>query len=171
MNGPCGCDNIFILGSFGDTVPVSNIRGNFELKFLLSSSRKGISDRVLRARRPDRGTGLMSELGGWLKELGLEEYLQTFLLNDIDFDIWQELNEQDLKELGLSMGHRRKLLRALLERRSATRPAPLSKDDHLTAGFSTSDQGPATSLPEGPVKSRAEPERRPLTVMFCDLVG
>jgi class 3 adenylate cyclase/predicted ATPase len=112
----------------------------------------------------------MSELGGWLKEHGLEAYLQIFSDNDIDFDILQELNDQDLKELGLSLGHRRKLLRALSECRSATRLAAPSEDVHVTTSISR-DQEAAASLPEAVSKIRTEPERRHLTVMFCDLVG
>ncbi len=64
----------------------------------------------------------MDELGDWLKTLGLERYAQAFAANDVDFEVLALLTEADLEKLGLSLGHRRKLLRALAERLPATAP-------------------------------------------------
>jgi len=74
----------------------------------------------------------------------MAEYVERFAENRIDFSVLCDLTDQDLKELGIVLGDRRKLLRAIkeLERGRPQRPA--------TSGVA---------------------ERRQLTVMFCDLVG
>jgi predicted ATPase/class 3 adenylate cyclase len=77
----------------------------------------------------------------WLASLGMSEYSQRFADNDIDASVLRDLTDQDLKELGVSLGHRRKMLRAIAE---------------ITAVSSV---------------ARDNAERRQLTVMFCDLVG
>src|ERR1700691_5925630 len=56
----------------------------------------------------------MQEIVDWLKSLGMSEYAQRFAENDIDRTILGDLTDQDLKDLGVaSLGHRRKLLRAI----------------------------------------------------------
>lgn len=86
----------------------------------------------------------MEEISKWLEGLGLAEYAGAFADNRIDFSVLPDLTEQDLKDLGVVLGDRRKLLRAIGEL-----------------------DGPATPA-RGP---SAAAERRQLTVMFCDLVG
>ena len=49
----------------------------------------------------------MQQIADWLEKLGLSEYTQRFTENDIDFTILPDLTDQDLKELGVSLGHRR----------------------------------------------------------------
>jgi class 3 adenylate cyclase len=83
----------------------------------------------------------------WLASLGLSEYAQRFIENDIDGSVLRHLTDQDLKELGASLGHRRKMLAAITELTGTSQPAP----------------------PEP--KPRGDAERRQLTVMFTDLVG
>jgi len=62
----------------------------------------------------------MQEIADWLKTLGLSEYAARFAENDIDFTILGELTDQDLEKIGVtSLGHRRKLLRAI--RRSSAK--------------------------------------------------
>ena len=90
----------------------------------------------------------MGDIRIWLKKLGLEKYGDSFVEADIDPDIIRDLTDSDLKELGLTLGHRRKVLRAI------------AGDNALTVGR-TPLQSPY--LPEA--------ERRQLTVMFVDLVG
>jgi class 3 adenylate cyclase/predicted ATPase len=89
----------------------------------------------------------------WLESIGLGEYAQRFADNAIDLSILRDLTDQDLEELGVLLGHRRKMLRAIAELGEAIPIAPT---------------GPATgSRPKPP----DEAERRHLTVVFCDLVG
>ena len=57
----------------------------------------------------------MDELGRFLAQLGLQRYEAAFRDNDVDLDALRVLSEADLKDLGLSLGHRRKLLAALAE--------------------------------------------------------
>jgi class 3 adenylate cyclase len=91
----------------------------------------------------------MTKLQELLKELGLEQYAAVLAENDIEFDILSDLSESDLEKLGLSLGHRRKLLKAL----AALKPAP-----------SQPEASPTTS-------EAKEAERRQVTVLFSDLVG
>jgi hypothetical protein len=55
----------------------------------------------------------MQQIADWLKELGMPEYAERFLDNDIDTSVLRELTDQDLKDIGVSPGHRRKILRAI----------------------------------------------------------
>jgi class 3 adenylate cyclase/predicted ATPase len=92
----------------------------------------------------------MQQIVDWLEKLGLAEYAQRFADNAIDLSVVRDLTEQDLKDLGVLLGHRRKILRAI---------ADLDKVD--SAPIQTATE-PAR---------RDEAERRHLTVMICDLVG
>ncbi len=94
------------------------------------------------------------DIDQWLEELGLSKYAELFTENDIDWEVLPDLEEGDLEKLGLSLGHRKKLLKAI---------AALPED----AGTVDRWAEPAAASP--PV--HAEAERRQLTVMFCDLVG
>ena len=75
----------------------------------------------------------MSEgLRQWLENIGLGQYEEIFAANDVDFDLLPELGDEDLKELGLSLGHRRRLQRALPRHPPALlrRPPSLSRHRH-----------------------------------------
>jgi len=89
----------------------------------------------------------------WLESIGLRQYADIFATNDIDLYVLRDLSDEDLKDLGLSLGHRRRLRRALAE--LADTPLPL---------------GPTSTSSEG-ARIVGDPERRQLTVLFCDLVG
>jgi SAM domain (Sterile alpha motif)/Adenylate and Guanylate cyclase catalytic domain len=92
----------------------------------------------------------------WLQNLGLGQYAQRFVENDIDFAILPDLTDQDLKELGLaSLGHRRRLLRAIAQLSGGERTAKESVVESPT-------------LPTPPIESA---EHRPVTVVFSDIVG
>jgi hypothetical protein len=52
-------------------------------------------------------------VAAWLRSLGLERYEEAFHANEIDWEILPELNESDLEKLGLPLGPRKKLLRAI----------------------------------------------------------
>jgi class 3 adenylate cyclase/tetratricopeptide (TPR) repeat protein len=97
------------------------------------------------------------DVGGWLRGLGLGQYEANFRDNKIDFDVLADLTDGDLQELGVPLGDRRRLLRAI---------AQLGAQQSLTTQ--------ATPAAPAPVQSFAQldsAERRPITVMFCDLVG
>jgi len=73
----------------------------------------------------------MQQVADWLEKLGLGQYAQRFAENDITFAILSDLTDQDLKELGVaSLGHRRQLLRAIVElpsrEKDAAKPAALT---------------------------------------------
>jgi class 3 adenylate cyclase/tetratricopeptide (TPR) repeat protein/ABC-type transport system involved in cytochrome c biogenesis ATPase subunit len=92
----------------------------------------------------------MQDISEWLASIGLSEYAQRFADNAIDLCVLRDLTEQDLKDLGVLLGHRRKMLRAIAKLHGAA-PAP-------------------TETAIEPVLRDAA-ERRHLTVMICDLVG
>jgi class 3 adenylate cyclase len=103
--------------------------------------------------------GLNLDIDSWLRGIGLAQYAEMFRANDIDFMILRELTDQDLEKMGVaSLGHRRKLLRAIAELGSAPATTPVM---------------PALIPSAAPFAASAEAaaERRHLTVMFCDLVG
>ena len=91
------------------------------------------------------------DVGGWLRNLGLGQYEALFRASDIDADILPELTEVDLEKLGVSLGHRKRLLRAI-------------------SGLAAPETSAAPSASTGATPQDAA-ERRQLTVMFCDLVG
>jgi len=55
----------------------------------------------------------MHQIADWLKNLGMSEYEQRFVDNRIDFSVLRDLTEQDLEKLGVLLGDRRKILRAI----------------------------------------------------------
>jgi hypothetical protein len=63
----------------------------------------------------------------WLEKLGLGQYAQRFAENDISFSVLPDLPDQDLKDIGVSLGHRRQLLREIADltrRQPRLRPLP-----------------------------------------------
>ena len=92
----------------------------------------------------------MQQIAGWLEKLGLAQYAQRFSDNAIELSVIRDLTEQDLKDLGVLLGHRRKILRAIADL-DRVAPAPVQ-----------------TAIEPA---RRDEAERRHLTVMICDLVG
>src|SRR5205814_1214732 len=67
----------------------------------------------------------MKQVADWLEELGMSEYADQFAGNDIDRGVLGDLTDQDLKELGVSsLGHRRKLLRAIADLEAIEKSAP-----------------------------------------------
>ena len=57
----------------------------------------------------------MQQIADWLKTLGMSEYAERFAENAIDFTVLPDLTDQDLEKLGVLLGHRRKLLRAIAD--------------------------------------------------------
>jgi class 3 adenylate cyclase/predicted ATPase len=97
----------------------------------------------------------MQQIANWLKKLGLSEYAERFAENHIDFTILGDLTDQDLEKIGVaSLGHRRKLLRAISNLGTIEKSAlPV-----------------AVAAPAAPPQVDTA-ERRQVTVMFSDLVG
>jgi class 3 adenylate cyclase len=89
------------------------------------------------------------DVGQWLRALGLGRYEQVFRDNDIDGEVLADLDDADLEKLGVSLGHRKKLLKALAALGAGGAGAPASSE----------------------AAADAEGERRQVTVLFADLVG
>ena len=94
----------------------------------------------------------MQQIADWLKTLGLSEYAERFAENGIDISVLGDLTDQDLKDIGVLLGHRRKMLRAIGELHGTIR-------------------GPRESIVAPEPKPQDSAERRQVTVMFSDLVG
>jgi class 3 adenylate cyclase len=92
-----------------------------------------------------------SPITKWLEKLGLGQYAQRFVENGIDVSVLRYLTDQDLKKIGVLLGHRRKILAAIAE-------------------LSSFAQAPPQSTLTTP-KPQDTAERRQVTVMFSDLVG
>ena len=85
------------------------------------------------------------DVGTWLGSLGLDQYDDLFREHEIDADILPELTDRHLRDLGVPLGHRLRMLRAIRQLATEGRPDSALRQEN--------------------------PERRQLTVMFCDLVG
>src|SRR5271168_2381053 len=92
----------------------------------------------------------------WTSGIGCAAWVSAntrlFRQNDIDAEVLSELTEGDLEKFGVSFGHRKRLLKAIASLAAAQPGA-----------------NAATSVPLPTATASAE--RRPITVMFCDLVG
>ena len=88
----------------------------------------------------------------WLRELGLADHAAAFAANDIDWEILPELTSEDLRDIGIeSVGHRRKLLKAIAALSDGPQPSP--------------------DVQPQPVPAEHLAERRQVSVLFCDMVG
>jgi len=110
----------------------------------------------------------MSDVSSWLVDHGLGRYAETFEASDITVDLLPELNQDDLKELGLSLGHQKKFLRAVqsLSSDALTSANPSAQSRPASIDLSVSSRSPSPTHPDSGVSLS---ERRQLTVMFCDL--
>jgi class 3 adenylate cyclase/tetratricopeptide (TPR) repeat protein len=92
----------------------------------------------------------MQQIANWLESVGLGEYAQCFAENRIDASVLRDLTDQDLKKIGIPLGHRKKMLRAIAQLGGAVLKTPQAVT--------------------GPIREDTA-ERRQLTAMLCDLVG
>ena len=90
------------------------------------------------------------DIGAWLRGLGLGQYEGSFRENEIEADVLPELTETDLEKLGLPLGPRKRILKAI-------------------ANLGDADKASTANLARPSPEDAAE--RRQLTVMFCDLAG
>jgi SAM domain (Sterile alpha motif) len=98
------------------------------------------------------------DLAEWLRRYDLGQYAQTFAENNIDYSVLPHLTEDDFKKLGVLLGHRKKLLRAI----GAVRAPTQARDTTKVSLVDTEATSPA---------QHRDAELRQITVMFCDLVG
>ena len=96
----------------------------------------------------------MQQIADWLKKLGMSEYTDRFVENRIDISVLPDLTEQHLKDLGIALGDRLKMLRAIRDLGNA----------------SATVTAPSASVATEPTP-QDEAEHRQLTVMFTDLIG
>src|SRR3974390_1392855 len=94
----------------------------------------------------------MQEIADWLQKLGMSEYAERFTENGIDVSVLRYLTDQDLKDIGVLLGHRRKMLASISELTGAT---PSTAESATAAERKLQDSA----------------ERRQVTVIFSDLVG
>jgi predicted ATPase/class 3 adenylate cyclase len=92
----------------------------------------------------------MKSIEEWLESIGLQTYADRFVENGIDLSVLPDLTEQDLNDIGVLVGHRRKMLTSIRD----LKQTQSSKKEDKTPDF-----------------AREEAERRQLAVMFCDMVG
>ena len=90
------------------------------------------------------------DVATWLRGLGLERHEAAFRDNLVDMDVVRELTEIDLEKLGLALGDRKRVLKAIAA-------LPMAEA--------------AAGVPVAAPRARDKAERRPVTVMFCDLAG
>ena len=98
----------------------------------------------------------MAKLDEWLEEIGLGRYAELFAEHQIDLDVLADLTETDLTQLGVALGDRKRLRRAI---------AGLARPNMPHDGAESVGE-PAPATPKD-----AKAERRQLTVLFCDMVG
>ena len=96
------------------------------------------------------------DVGGWLRNLGLGQYESAFIENAIDTDVLPELTEGDLEKLGVPLGDRKRLIKAIKAMAGGSPSALITSEVRENA---PSDYSPMAAA-----------ERRHLTVMICDLV-
>jgi class 3 adenylate cyclase len=118
----------------------------------------------------------MHEIADWLEKLGMSEYARRFAENGISAAALPHLTDQDLKDIGVLLGHRRIILAAISELGGSARPTPaLGTTVEPMAQNRAEPLGQTPTPPDvSPVPisavSEAVGERRHVTVMFCDLV-
>jgi class 3 adenylate cyclase len=101
--------------------------------------------------------GAAMDVGEWLKGIGLGQYEATFRAHDIDVDVLPDVTEADFEKIGLPLGARKRLMKAIANLRSA--------------GSTPEPSVPPAAASPSPRTLRPDAERRPITVLFCDLVG
>jgi class 3 adenylate cyclase len=98
----------------------------------------------------------MSEVRKWLEAIGLAQYAEAFEANDIEADLLGQVEDQTLKDIGVSSaGHRLRIRNAIAKLSPAV---PVATNERAFA-------------PAMEPQARDTAERRQVTVMFSDLVG
>ncbi len=97
---------------------------------------------------------MAEEIKAWLEDLDLAKYTSTFVENEIDFAVLRHLDDGDIRELGLPLGPRKKLLAAIEDLKLSGPDASPSQTSQVPDSLST-----------------GEGEHRQVTVLFADLSG
>jgi class 3 adenylate cyclase len=97
----------------------------------------------------DKGRAAMQQIADWLEKLGMSEYVELFAENRINISALSYLTDQDLKDIGIPLGHRR-IMQAAISELAGAAPEPTARKEP---------------------KPQDTAERRQVTVMFSDLVG
>jgi class 3 adenylate cyclase/tetratricopeptide (TPR) repeat protein len=105
---------------------------------------------------------MSNDLAKWLEALGLGKYVDVFVENDVDLRTLPELTEDDLKELGLSLGHRRALQKAV---------GTFPKDGQEPSGLPVTPSPASGSDANLAAWERHPGERKPVTMLFADITG
>src|ERR1700736_3150089 len=97
----------------------------------------------------------MSDVRNWLEGIGLAQYAEAFEANEIDMDLLRQVDDQMLKDIGVSTGgHRLRFRNAIAKLNWMDAPDP-----NVTTALDATEVRAVSA------------ERRQLTVMFCDMVG
>ena len=100
------------------------------------------------------------DMKAWLGSLGLAQHAEMFAANAIDAEVLPDLTDAELRQLGVPLGHRKKLLKAIAELDGGAAPA------------ASVTEAPASITAAAAAAKVSEPgERRQITVLFCDMVG
>ena len=112
------------------------------------------------------------DVRAWLESLGLGDYANAFVANDVDAVLLLSLTVEDLRDMGVvSVGHRRRLLDAIA---ALNAPAAVKPDQPQAIALPAAvPMGAAPIAPAGPtlIQTTSTVQRRQITVVFCDLVG
>ena len=110
----------------------------------------------------------MSGIAAWLREHSLAQYVELFQQNAIDIDVLEDLTEADMRELGLPLGDRKRLMRAIGT--GNNQPADVAKDGRASTQI---EIVAPCHLSKQVLRSKAalEGERKQVTVMFADIEG
>ena len=81
----------------------------------------------------------MQQIADWLEKLGLGQYAQRFAENEIDVSVLRHLTDQDLREIGVPLGHRRKMLAAIREGVGAPTPPLPTELEQVPSGLNRGD--------------------------------
>ena len=103
----------------------------------------------------------MQNVADWLENLGMSEYAQRFAENRIDFSVLPDLTDQDLKDLGVVLGDRRKMLRAIAKLDATPEAVTLMPKPASAPSVAAVQPVPVAEESSG---------RHHVTVMLCDLV-
>ena len=106
------------------------------------------------------------DIGGWLRRVGLGRYETVFRKHAIDMDVLTDLTDSELAQISVPLGDRKRLLKAIASL-SKIGPRSSSKEGASPAEINL----PATPTPVSLGAGKDFAERRPIAVMFCDLVG